>query len=64
MAAVESTGTSTEKKEQYEKYKKFVGRGFLFSPSFYTSSLNLIKTANLIKRYYHYEISRKESYKK
>ena len=33
MAAIESTGTSSEIKEQYEKYEKFVRRRFfIFSP--------------------------------
>jgi hypothetical protein len=32
MTTLESTGTSTEIKEQYEKHKKFVGRSFLFHP--------------------------------
>ena len=31
MATIESTGTSSELKEQYEKHEKFVF-GFLFSP--------------------------------
>ena len=64
MTTLESTGTSTEIKEQHEKHKKFVGRSFFIPSPFYTSSLNSIKTENLIKRYYLYEISRKKSYKK
>ena len=34
MAAIESTGTGSEIKEQYEKDEKFVGRGFLLFPPF------------------------------
>jgi len=30
MAAVESTGTSSKIKEQYEKHEKFAGRFFIF----------------------------------
>jgi hypothetical protein len=33
MAAVGSTGTSTEIKKQYEKHEKFLGGFFLFTPS-------------------------------
>jgi len=34
MVSAKSMGTSTGIKEQYEKHKKFVGRGFLFPPPF------------------------------
>ena len=30
MAAVESTGTSSEIKEQYEKHEKYVARDFFY----------------------------------
>ena len=34
MASIESIGTSSEIKEQYEKHEKFLGGFFYFPPSF------------------------------
>jgi hypothetical protein len=64
MVSAKSMGTSNVIKEQYGKHKKFLGGVFYSLPLLYTSALNSIKTENLIKRYYLYEISRKKSYKK
>ena len=61
MATLESTGTSSEIKEQYEKHEKVCWVEFFFySLPLYTSSLYFIKPENLINRCYVYKISKKK----
>jgi len=48
MAAVESTGTSSEIQEQYEKLKSLLGEFFIF-PSFYIFSLAYLHRSDMLE---------------
>ena len=49
MVTVVTTGTCTERKEQHEKYEKFVG-GNLFFSSLFIATKKKVKKMEVIKK--------------